>query len=109
MDPIARPDIRNAEQNVHQTAKDILIEKGIIKATNPTALLDQFTGIKRNPTPEIVRGSGSMKAPSPKSTGAAAQSQEMDSGRDSAFEAPDPTQYQRSRAFTTEKGALPFR
>ena len=47
MESIVRPDVRRVDANVHQTAKDILIEKGILRdPTKPTVLLDQFTGTK---------------------------------------------------------------
>ena len=40
-----RPDVRRVDENIHQSAKDILIQKGILKEpTKPTVLLDQFTG-----------------------------------------------------------------
>ena len=40
-EPIVRSDVRNVDDNVHKKAKDILIEKGILRdPTKPTALLD---------------------------------------------------------------------
>ena len=43
--PIMRPDVRRSEENPNVAAKDILIEKGILRdPTKPTVLLDQFTG-----------------------------------------------------------------
>ena len=45
LDPIVRPDVRSMPENPSKVARDILVEKGILKdATKPTALLDQFTG-----------------------------------------------------------------
>ena len=45
MEAIVRPDIRRVDENVHQSAKNILIEKGILREPQkPTVLLDQFTG-----------------------------------------------------------------
>ena len=42
-----RPDVRSVEDNVHQSAKNILIDKGILRdPTKPTVLLDQFTGTR---------------------------------------------------------------
>ena len=42
---VVRKDVRNLDDNVHKSAKDILVEKGILRdPTKPTALLDQFTG-----------------------------------------------------------------
>ena len=41
MEAIVRPDVRSVNENIHQSAKDILIEKGILRdPTKPTALLD---------------------------------------------------------------------
>ena len=49
--PIVRPDVRRVDSNIHQSAKNILIEKGILQdPTQPTVLLDQFTGTV--PAPE---------------------------------------------------------
>ena len=48
-----RPDVRRVDENVNQSAKNILIEKGILRdPTKPTVLLDQFTGTKPLPDPE---------------------------------------------------------
>ena len=45
IDKIERSDVRNVDENIHQSAKNILIEKGILREpTEPTVLLDQFTG-----------------------------------------------------------------
>ena len=39
--PIVRPDVRRVDDNPNQVAKDILIEKGVLRdPTQPTALLD---------------------------------------------------------------------
>ena len=47
VEPIVRQDVRRKDDNVHQSAKDILVEKGILRdPTKPTVLLDQFTGTK---------------------------------------------------------------
>ena len=54
MEAIVRPDIRRVDDNVHQSAKDILIEKGILRdPTKPTVLLDQFTGTRPTQQPEL--------------------------------------------------------
>ena len=53
MEAIVRPDVRRIDENVNQSAKNILIEKGILRdPTKPTVLLDQFTGTKPLPDPE---------------------------------------------------------
>ena len=53
MEAIVRPDIRRVDENVHKSAKDILIDKGIIRdPTKPTVLLDQFTGTQPLPKAE---------------------------------------------------------
>ena len=53
-----RPDVRRVDENIHQSAKDILIQKGILKEpTKPTVLLDQFTGTvpaQAEPQPEVL-------------------------------------------------------
>jgi len=54
--PIVRPDVRNTEANVHQVAKDILLNNNVIlDPTKPTALLDQFTGTVplKGPSPAV--------------------------------------------------------
>ena len=41
MEGIVRPDVRSVHENIHQSAKDILIDKGVLKdPTKPTVLLD---------------------------------------------------------------------
>ena len=54
-----RPDVRRVDSNIHQTAKDILVEKGILRdPTKPTVLLDQFTGtvpVREEPVAEVVQ------------------------------------------------------
>ena len=51
-----KPDVRRVDENIHQSAKDILIQKGILKEpTKPTVLLDQFTGtVPAQAEPEVL-------------------------------------------------------
>ena len=51
---IVRSDVRNVDENVHQSAKNILIEKGILREpSEPTVLLDQFTGTVPAKKPQV--------------------------------------------------------